>query len=154
MSPRKSSISTPASAMRSKSRPKSSSSSNRKDAQLKDILELRDKLSSIRASIEQLQGRRDTLGRQISLASILIILRPDNAPKPEPKPSSLFDGFSTEMSRAWTSGIAALTETLAFLIRIAVGGLIWWLLLFAAIAIARRAIRRLIPDPAPVPVAA
>jgi hypothetical protein len=122
---------------------------SRKDAQLKDILELRDKLSSIRATIESLQGRRDTLGRQISLATILVLIRPDNAPKPTP--SSLFDSFSHEMSAAWTSGLNALTQTLGFLIRIAIGGLIWWLLLFAAIAIARRAIRRWLPDPAAVP---
>lgn len=126
---------------------------SRKDAQLKDILELREKLSSIRSSIEQLQGRRDTLGRQISLASILVLIRPDTSEKPVVKPSSLFDGFSNEMSNAWTSGLNALTQTMAFLIRIAVGGLIWWLLLFAAIAIARRAIRRWIPDPAAVPTA-
>ncbi len=124
---------------------------SRKDAQLKDILELRDKLSSIRATIEQLQGRRDTLGRQISLASILVLIRPDTSEKPVPKPSSLFDGFSNEMSTAWTSGVNALTQTIAFLIRIAIGGLIWWLLLFAAIAITRRAIRRWLPDPAAVP---
>ncbi len=123
----------------------------RKDAQLKDILELRDKLSSIRATIEQLQGRRDTLGRHISLASILILIRPDTSEKPVAKPSSLFDGFSNEMSNAWSSGVNALTQTIAFLIRIAVGGLIWWLLLLCAIAIARRAIRRWIPDPAAVP---
>lgn len=124
---------------------------SRKDAQLKDILELRDKLSSIRATIEQLQGRRDTLGRQISLASILVLIRPDTSEKPVPKPSSLFDGFSSEMSSAWTSGVSALTQTIAFLIRIAVGGLVWWLLLIAAITISRRAIRRWIPDPAAIP---
>ncbi len=124
---------------------------SRKDAQLKDILELRDKLSSIRASIEQLQGRRDTLGRQISLASILVLIRPDSSEKPVAKPSSLFDGFSNEMSNAWTGGVSALTQTIAFLIRIMVGGLIWWLLLAGAIAIARRAIHRWIPDPAAVP---
>jgi hypothetical protein len=45
-----------------------------------------------------------------------------------------------------------LTQTIAFLVRILIGGLVWWLLLFAAIAIARRSIRRLIPDPARVPV--
>jgi hypothetical protein len=127
---------------------------SRKDAQLKDILELRDKLSSIRGSIESLQGRRDTLGRQISLASVLVLVRPDTSEKPVPKPSSLFDGFTNEMSNAWTSGLSALTQTLAFLIRIAIGGLIWWLLLFAAIAAARRAIRRWIPDPAAIPVSA
>jgi hypothetical protein len=125
-----------------------------KDAQLKDILELREKLSTVRQSIERLQGQRDTLARQVALASILVILRPADAPKPEPKPASIFDGFTNEMSTAWTSGLTALTQTLAFLIRILIGGLIWWLLLIAAIAIARRAIRRLIPDPARVPVAA
>lgn len=125
-----------------------------KDAKLSDIIELRDKLSSIRQSIELLQGRRDTLGRQIALASILVIIRPDNAPKPDPKPASLLDAFSDEVSRAWTSGLTTLTQTLAFLIRIAIGGLPWWLLLFALIAIARRAIRRLIPDPAAIPVSA
>jgi len=124
---------------------------SRKDAQLKDVLELRDKLSMIRATIETLQGRRDTLGRQIALASILVIIRPDNAPKPEPKPASMFDSFSGEMNAAWSGGLTALTQTLAFLVRVAVGGLVWWLLLIAAIAIVRRVIRRWIPDPASIP---
>jgi hypothetical protein len=125
---------------------------SRKDAQLKDILDLRDKLASVRQSIERLQGQRDTLARQVSLASILVILRPDDAPKPAPKQDSMLDSFTNEISTAWTSGLTMLTQTIAFLVRILIGGLVWWLLLFAAIAIARRAIRRLIPDPARVPV--
>jgi hypothetical protein len=125
---------------------------SRKDAQLKDILDLRDKLASVRQSIERLQGQRDTLARQVSLASILVILRPDDAPKPAPKQDSMLDSFTNEISTAWTSGLTMLTQTIAFLVRILIGGLVWWLLLFAAIAIARRAIRGLIPDPARVPV--
>ncbi|HVU64529.1 MAG TPA: hypothetical protein VHC70_11175, partial [Phycisphaerales bacterium] len=82
----------------------------------------------------------------------LVILRPDDAPKPAPKQDSMLDSFTNEISTAWTSGLTMLTQTIAFLVRILIGGLVWWLLLFAAIAIARRAIRRLIPDPARVPV--
>jgi hypothetical protein len=124
-----------------------------KDAKLSDVLDLREKLNTVRQSIERLQAQHDSLARQVALASILVILRPDNAPKPEPQ-HSMFDGFTSEMSSAWTSGLTALTQTIAFLIRVLIGGLIWWLLLIAAIAIARRAIRRLIPDPARVPIAA
>ncbi|HMN42302.1 MAG TPA: DUF4349 domain-containing protein [Phycisphaerales bacterium] len=124
---------------------------SRKDAQLKDILELREKLATVRQGIERLQGRRDTLSRQVALASILILIRADDAPKPEPTPAGIFDSFNHEVSAAWTSGLSALTQTIAFLIRIAVGGLIWWLLLALAIAITRRLIRRLIPDPAAIP---
>jgi hypothetical protein len=125
---------------------------SRKDAKLQDILELREKLAAVRLGIERLQGRRDTLSRQVALASILVIIRADDAPKKDPpKPASIFDRFTDETSTALDRGLLALTQTIAFLIRIAIGGLLWWLLLFAAIAIARRAIRRLIPDPARVP---
>lgn len=64
----------------------------------------------------------------------------------------MFNGFTSEMSRAWSGGLAILTQTIAFLIRIVIGGLVWWLLLIASIAIGRRVIRRMIPDPARVPV--
>jgi hypothetical protein len=125
---------------------------SRKDAKLADVIELRDKLAQIRLGIERLQGRRDSLARQVALASILVILRAEDAPKPEaPKPASILDSFIKDVSSAWTSGLETLTATIAFLIRILVGGLVWWLLLILAIAIARRVIRRLIPDPAAVP---
>ncbi len=124
---------------------------SRKDAKLSDIIELRDKLAQIRLGIERLQGRRDTLARQVSLASILVIIRAEDAPKEQPKPASLTDSFTKEVSAAWDSGLAALTATIAFIIRIAIGGLVWWLLIILAFTIARRLIRRLIPDPTAIP---
>lgn len=124
---------------------------SRKDAKLSDIIELRDKLAQIRLGIERLQGRRDTLARQVSLASILVIIRAEDAAKEQPKPASLTDSFTKEVSAAWDSGLAALTATIAFIIRIAIGGLVWWLLIILAFTIARRLIRRLIPDPTAIP---
>jgi type II secretory pathway pseudopilin PulG len=56
----------------------------RKDAPLKDILDLRTSLSSVRLTIEQLTGQRDRMSRLVSLASILVVIRAE--PEPPKKP--------------------------------------------------------------------
>ena len=104
----------------------------RDDAPLKEILELRNHINRVRESIERLAAEQQRLGRLVSLASILVIIRAEDAPKPEPEPA-LGKYFSDSVGTSWTSGLRFLSDTIAGLLRVLVGGVIWWVLLTVAI---------------------
>ncbi len=104
----------------------------RDNAPLKEILELRNHINRVRQSIERLTAEQQRLGRLVSLASILVIIRAEDAPKPEPEPA-LGKYFSDNVGTSWTSGLRFLSDTIANLLRVLVGGVIWWVLLTVAI---------------------
>ncbi len=104
----------------------------RDDAPLREILELRNHINRVRQSIERLTAEQQRLGRLVSLASILVIIRAEDAPKPEPEPA-LGKYFSDRVGTSWTSGLRFLSDTIANLLRVLVGGVIWWVLLTVAI---------------------
>lgn len=114
----------------------------RQDAPLKDILELRTRLSEVRGSIEQLTAQQARLSRLVSLATVLVIIRPDDAPPPPPERSSLLDHLESSFAAAWRSGLEFLIDSSAWVAQVAIGGLIWWLAAIAAIVIATRSCRR------------
>lgn len=109
----------------------------RKDAPLKEILELRAALGGVRQSIELLSGQRERLSRLVALATVLVILRPADAPPPE-----LLDYFLKALGTAWTAGVRFLVDTLAWLVATLVGGAFWWATLVIAALLARRYLRR------------
>lgn len=104
----------------------------RDNAPLKEILELRNHINRVRQSIERLAAEQHRLGRLVSLATILVIIRAEDAPEPEPKPA-LGKYFSDSVGTSWTSGLRFLSDTIANLLRVLVGGVIWWVLLTIAI---------------------
>ena len=112
----------------------------RQNAPLKEILELRDKLSQVRQAIEQITAQRERLGRLVSLATILIILRPADAP--QSAAPTLFNHFATSISAAFHNGLIFLTDSFAGLIALLIGGLLWWLLAALVAAFVWRAIRK------------
>jgi len=114
---------------------------SRQNAPLKDIVDVRTSLGNVRQSIEQLTAQREKLGRLVSLATVLVIIRPADAPPPKPPPGlaaylgqSLLDGLHR--------GALFLINTLATIAGVLVGGLVWWVLLVAAILIVRGYRRR------------
>jgi hypothetical protein len=102
----------------------------RADAPLKDVLELRASLDNVRQTIESLIGQRERLGRLVDLATILVIIRPpaEEPAKPATAPS-LGDYFKANVASSWRHGLEFLTDTLANLLALLLGGLVWWLLL-------------------------
>ena len=104
----------------------------RDGAPLKEILDLRNHINRVRQSIEQLTAQQQRLGRLVSLATILVIIRAEDAPQPEPQPT-LGKYFSDSVGTSWTSGLRFLSDTIANLLRVLVGGVIWWVLLTVAI---------------------
>ncbi|MEE8155334.1 MAG: DUF4349 domain-containing protein [Phycisphaerales bacterium] len=106
----------------------------RDDAPLREILELRNHINRVRQAIERLTAEQQRLGRLVSLASILVIIRAEDAPEPEPEPEpTLGKYFSENMGASWTTGLRFLSDTVANLLRVLVGGVIWWVLLTVAI---------------------
>jgi hypothetical protein len=104
----------------------------RADAPLKEVLELRQSLASVRESIERLTGQRDRLSRLVSLASILVIIRSPDQPAAEPK-ADILSYFTDSVAKSWRRGLESLASSAAALVGIAVGGLIWWAILAIAI---------------------
>ncbi|HWL94937.1 MAG TPA: DUF4349 domain-containing protein [Phycisphaerae bacterium] len=109
----------------------------RKDAPLKELLELRDALKNVRYTIESLDGRRATLAHMVSLASILVTIRPDSAPPPE-APIAYWQYFGEEMTSAWQQSIHFLARAFAVIVRIALGGLPLWALIAVVVLLVRR----------------
>ena len=113
----------------------------RKDAPLKDVLDLRQKIAEVRSGIEQLVGQRDQLGRLVSLATILVIIRTDAGAAVIPH-DGLWQYFGDSIARSWRWGLRCLSDTLAGALALLVGGLVWWLLLATALLMLRRYVKR------------
>ncbi len=112
----------------------------RSDAPLEDVLKLREHLGQMRLTIERLEGQRDRLARLVSLAAVLVIIRPDQA---APVPATKFsDHVTGAMDRAWRAGLRTLADSIAWLIQTAVGGLLVWIVLIAVALFLRAAWRR------------
>jgi hypothetical protein len=107
----------------------------RKNSPLKEILDLRASIAGVRQTIEQLIAQRDRLGRLVSLATVLVIIRPTDAPPPVE--AGLWTHFESALRRAVNDGTRFLTNTVAGLLSVLIGGLIWWILLIVAILVVR-----------------
>ncbi len=126
----------------------------RPDAPLEDVLKLRTELSRVRLGIEQLDAQRQHLGRAVSLATILVIIRADGTgTDPAPTGPGLGDYFGQKMSRAWSSGLKGLANSASFILENLLAGLVWWIALLIGIvigvALLRRAYHAAANEPAP-----
>lgn len=108
----------------------------RQDAPLEDVLKVSQSLSEVRERIEKLEGQRQGIGRQVALATVVVSIRAKDAPPP-PSPG-LAGQLWSDMSDAWRGGVSFLIDTLAMLVRILIGGLIWWVLLGVGLWLLRR----------------
>lgn len=106
----------------------------REEAPLKEIIQLRSSINEVRQSIEWLTAQKQRLSRLVSLATILVIIRAEDAPKEEPEPEpSLGQYFSDSVGTSWSGGLRFLSDTVAGLLRVIIGGIIWWVLIAVAI---------------------
>ncbi len=104
---------------------------SRENASLDEILKLRESLREVRERIERLTAQRDALAGRVSLASVAVSIRSAKPPS-EPAESGFGASLSREVGGGWRIGLAHLVASLAWLVRVAVGGLVWWLVLIAA----------------------
>jgi hypothetical protein len=101
---------------------------SRDDAPLKEVLELREQLSKVRGEIERLAGQSQRLGKQVAMATVVVTIH-HQAAKPEPKESSLLEYFQETMTGAWYDGVGGLIGSVAKVMRIVIGGAVWWIVL-------------------------
>lgn len=119
----------------------------RTDAPLKEVLELRFAISNVRVSIETLTAQRERLGRLVSLATVLVLIRTGETPPAVEE--TVGARFVTAIGDAWRSGVVGLIDSIAAILRIVTAGLIWWVILISAVAIAWRLVRRANPTHSP-----
>ncbi len=110
----------------------------RTDAPLKDILDMRRQINIVRGSIERLTAQSQQLDRLVSLASVLVIIRPLDDEEQE---TELGAYFSDGLRASWTGGLRLLADTVSGGLRVFVGGLMWWLLLGAIFVTVRHHLR-------------
>lgn len=121
-------------------------------ATLEDVLKVRDRLSDVRERIEKLVAQRDHLSRMVSLGTIVVTLFPEAAP--EVKQADSFMAYTAErFTQAWERGTRGLANSLAWLVEVAVGGLVVWIVLaflaILALAAVRSVGRRAATEPPP-----
>jgi hypothetical protein len=111
----------------------------RADAPLKDVLELREQLGRVREQIERLAAQRERLDRLVALATVLVIISPADPDEPgdADRGASLWDGFTGALGQSWRQGVEVLIASVAWIVKVAVGGLLWWVLLAAAFGVLR-----------------
>lgn len=107
----------------------------RKDAELKDVLELRRSIGDVREQIERLQGQQQHLARLVSLATVLVIIRHDGQRHTQPGIGAYFIDV---MKSAWESGVTGLADSIAWIAATLLGGLIWWTIAAVALWMAWR----------------
>lgn len=126
---------------------------SRKDAPLKDILELSESIGRVRENIERMTAQRERLGRLVSLATVLVIINTDSQPAPAPPNDGLGAYFVKQIKSAWQTSMELLTDSVAFIIRLFVGGAFFWLLavlvLLGILAARRKWLRIAAAEPAP-----
>ena len=121
---------------------------SRVDADLSEILKLQSEIGRVRTNIERYIAQRDQLSRLVSLATILVIIRPDAIEPEKPKEASMWVDFKGSIKDSWQGGVAFLSNTIAGLVGLLVGGLVWWIALIAVWLMIRRYVRAM-PEPAP-----
>jgi hypothetical protein len=118
----------------------------RKDAPLKEILELREQLARVRATIERLQAQKAQSERLVALATLTVIVRPPPdqavAPPPVDETPSFGTRLTGELSRAWDRATTNLAASVGWIVEAAVGKLPLWLTLAALGLIAWRIIKK------------
>lgn len=102
----------------------------RSGAPLREVLELQQSIGQVRQTIERLTAQRDRVGRLVSLSTITVAIEHESAAgRSSPAALGVGERFGMTMSQAWAAALAMATDTLALLLKVAVGGLPLWLLL-------------------------
>jgi hypothetical protein len=105
----------------------------RKDAPLKEVLDLREQLARVRGNIERMQASKSQMGRLVSLATLTLTIRPEPdvtiAPPVVEETPSFGARFSQEIGRSWDRATNNLVSSAGWAVETAIGGLPTWTVL-------------------------
>ena len=107
----------------------------REDAPLQEVLKLSESVAAVRERIEQLVAQREHIGRQVALATVVVSIWSRDARAPA---TGTIAELGHKLSAAWREGSSYLTTSIAVLVQVIVGGLIWWIALCVAVWLTRR----------------
>lgn len=110
----------------------------RKDAPLDEVLKVSNSLAEVRGRIESLVGDQQRIARQVALATIMVTLQPKPKTEAPPPPAETGFRFRERVGAAWAEGLSFLIDSLTAILRVIVGGLVWWVLLVAGLVVLRR----------------
>jgi len=96
----------------------------RKNDKLDEVLAVRRELNGVREQIERLAAQQDNLSRMVRLSRVAVMFRTE-VKEPEPE-QGVWGRFVERMDAAWDDGLDALLGTIAGLVRVLVGGAIWF----------------------------
>ncbi len=119
----------------------------RKGAPLKEVLDLREQLARVRERIEQMTAQQERLSRNVTLATVLVVIQPEPAADAQESrlDTPMSEYFAARLDASWHAGTRALADSVAAIVRAAVGGLVWWIGLsasFIGVSLAARSARR------------
>lgn len=117
---------------------------SRKDAPLKEIMEARDALGSIRERIEKMTAEQQRLGKLVALATVLVSIRADPTPAkpPEPAAESPWSKAGKVFESAWARGVENLLHSGGWVLSFLIGNAFWILAVAAAFLAYRQSQRR------------
>lgn len=107
----------------------------REDAPLQEVLKLSESVAAVRERIEKLVAQREHIGRQVALATVVVSIWSRDARAPA---TGTIAELGHKLSAAWREGSSYLTTSIAVLVQVIVGGLIWWIALCVAVWLTRR----------------
>jgi hypothetical protein len=110
----------------------------RPDAPLADVLRVREALSEVRLNIERLDAQRATVDERVALATLRVsIVQSSDEEDTEPDAG----GFLHDLGEAFARGGRTLAHSAAWMVEVAVGGLLAWIVLIVVGVWAFRALR-------------
>jgi hypothetical protein len=122
----------------------------RKDAPLKEVLDLREQLARVRGNIERMQASKSQMGRLVSLATLTLTIRPQPdvtiAPPVVEETPSFGARFSQEIGRSWDRATNNLVSSAGWAVETVIGGLPTWTVLGVTGFVIWRVVRKRKPN--------
>ncbi len=122
----------------------------RKDAPLKEVLDLREQLARVRGNIERMQASKSHMGRLVSLATLTLTIRPQPdvtiAPPVVEETPSFGARFSQEIGRSWDRATNNLVSSAGWAVETVIGGLPTWTVLGVTGFVIWRVVRKRKPN--------
>lgn len=112
---------------------------SRRGSPLKEILEVREQLNTVRTQIERLTAQQARLNSLVSLATLTVTLRGIEQPD---APEGLLDYASQSLRVTWKRALSTAIDSVAWILGVLVGGIVFWIALAVLVLLGYRLYRR------------